>query len=188
MRRRMTRTLAVLPLAAAIALVPAAPASAQPPQVPEPATFTSTLIAQATADQVVADDGTPAPGEPGATGVFVLRINSELDVVCYDITLLGVTPPFESPADTATHLQEGFPGESGFPRMVFPDPQGPAGGPLNSTGCLQGPFTTGVIVDGVDTGTGFTLAQLEADPPAWFVDTHTAQFRVGAVRGQLAPA
>lgn len=69
--------------------------------------------------------------------------------------------------------------------MVFPDPQPASGGMMTSKGCLKGPFTTGVIVDGVDTGTGFTLAQLEANPSGWFVDVHTAQFRTGAVRGQL---
>ena len=70
--------------------------------------------------------------------------------------------------------------------MVFPDPQGPPGGPMTSKGCLQGPFTTGVVVDGVDTGTGFDVKALEANPAAWFVDTHTRQFRNGALRGQLS--
>lgn len=189
MNRTTWRGLAALPLATATLLAASAtPAHAQDTPVPEPPAFTSTLVANASPDQVVDDAGAPAPGQPGATGLFVLRVNSQLDIVCYDITLLGVTPPYESSARTATHLQEGFPGESGNPRMVFPDPQGPPGGPLTSKGCLKGPFTTGVIVDGVDTGTGFTLAMLEANPQAWFVDTHTAAFRTGAVRGQLAPA
>lgn len=97
-----------------------------------------------------------------------------------------MTPPFSSPARTATHLQEGQPNESGNPRMAFPDPQGPPGGPMTSKGCLQGPFTTGVVVGGVDTGTGFAVTDLEANPASWFVDIHTEQYRTGALRGQLS--
>ena len=62
--------------------------------------------------------------------------------------------------------------------------QGPFG-TLVSEGCLQGPFTTGVAPDGTDTGEGFTLDQIEADPSAFFTDTHTSAFTAGAVRGQL---
>lgn len=153
--------------------------------VPEPTSFTSTETVTLTPDAVRDDAGAPVPGQPGASGTVVLRLNSQLDVICYDITLTGVTPPYASPARTATHLQEGGPDQSGYPRMVFPDPSGPAGGPQTSKGCLKGPFTTGVVVNGVDTGTGFALSQVEANPAAWFTDVHTEQFRTGAVRGQL---
>lgn len=188
----MTRSLPRLTLLCLVALVPsvlwAVPAAAADDSVPEPPTFTSTLTSAVTPDQVVDDQGKPVPGQPGASGTFTLKVNSQTNVVCYDITLTGVTQPYESSARTATHLQEGKPGESGYPRMVFPDPQGAPGGPLTSKGCVQGPFRTGVVVGGRDTGAGFTLAQLEANPADWFVDVHTQQFRVGAVRGQLAKA
>ena len=181
-----------LALLCAAALVPsvvwAVPAAAADDPVPEPPTFTSTLTSTATPDQVVDDFGKPVPGQPGASGTFTLRVNSQQNIICYDITLTGVTQPFESSARTATHLQEGKPGESGYPRMVFPDPQGPPSGPLTSKGCLKGPFTTGVVLRHGDTGKGFTLAMLERSPADWFVDVHTKQFRVGAVRGQLAKA
>lgn len=36
-----------------------------------------------------------------------------------------------------------------------------------------------------DTAEGFTVAQIEANPPAFFADTHTAEFTAGAIRGQL---
>lgn len=164
----------------------AAPALAEDAPVPPPATFTSTLTAMATPETVVDDGGKPSPGQPGAKGTFTLKLNSQMNIVCYEIMVMGVTPPFASPARTATHLQEGQPNQSGNPRMVFPDPQGPPGGPMTSKGCLQGPFTTGLVVNGADTGTGFDVKQLEANPAAWFVDTHTQQFRNGAVRGQLS--
>ena len=183
-------TLHRLTLLCVAALVPsvvwAVPAAAADASVPEPPTFTSTLTSSLTPDQVVDDAGKPVPGQPGASGTVTLKVNSQMNVVCYDITLTGVTQPYESSARTATHLQEGKPGESGYPRMVFPDPQGPPGGPLTSKGCLQGPFTTGVVLARGDTGRGFTLAMLERNPAEWFLDVHTKQFRTGAVRGQLA--
>lgn len=96
--------------AASVALLvsPGAASGADEP-VPEPPNFTSILTSTATPDKVVDDAGRPAPGQPGALGFFTLRVNSQLDVVCYEIVLQGVTPPFESPARTATHLQEGPP-------------------------------------------------------------------------------
>jgi hypothetical protein len=36
-----------------------------------------------------------------------------------------------------------------------------------------------------DTGTGFSVAQLEANPEGFFSDTHTVEFAAGAIRGQL---
>ena len=56
-----------------------------------------------------------------------------------------------------------------------------------SMGCLTGPFLTGVKAeDGSDTGTGFTVRQIEDDPASFFTDSHTALFPIGVVRGQLA--
>ena len=52
---------------------------------------------------------------------------------------------------------------------------------------MQGPFTTGLDDEetGQDTGTGFSLAELEADPAGFSADTHTVEYAAGAVRGQL---
>ena len=53
---------------------------------------------------------------------------------------------------------------------------------------MSGPFTTGVLappMTGVDTGTGFKLAQIEANPAGFFTDSHTKLFVPGVVRGQL---
>lgn len=162
----------------------AGPAAAET-EVGEPATFTSAFTVMATPDQVVAD-GEPVGGAPGATGTFSLRINSDLDIVCYDITTTGVEPPYESAAKTSTHVHESGAGDSGPPRLAFPDPEG-SGDTRTSSGCLQGPFTTGLDDEttGEDTGAGFTLAQIEADPSGFAADVHTSQFVPGAVRGQL---
>jgi hypothetical protein len=160
-------------------------ASAQETEVPEPSEFTSMFTARATPDMVVNNDGVATPGQAGATGTFDYRINSDLEIICYDIELRGVTPPYQSPAKTATHIHEGDAGSAGPPRLAFPNPEDAGDGTLRSSGCLEGPFTTGVMANGQDSGTGFTLDRIEADPAAFFTDTHTAQFTAGAVRGQL---
>ncbi|KNC18674.1 hypothetical protein AC792_10660 [Arthrobacter sp. RIT-PI-e] len=170
-------------VAALVAVLGASPAYADT-AVERPDTFTSAFTVSATPDQVINSDGDSAPGEPGALGTYNFMINSDEEIICYDIALTGVTPPYQSPANTATHIHEAVAGESGPPRIAFPNPEGE--GTLTSAGCLQGPFTTGVLNDGVDTGEGFSLKEIEADPAGFMADTHTAAFVPGAVRGQLA--
>lgn len=184
--RRTARRVAVLTAltTSAVALSVGA-ASAQDAEVPEPSSFTSMFTAMATPDMVINADGVATPGEPGATGTFDYRINSDDEVICYDIVLRGVTPPYMSPARTATHIHQAAEGAAGPPRIALPNPEDAGDGTLRSEGCLQGPFTTGITANGADTGAGFTLAQIEADPSAFFTDTHTAAFMAGAVRGQL---
>ncbi|CAM3303315.1 CHRD domain protein [Arthrobacter ulcerisalmonis] len=166
------------------ALVAAAPASAET-TVDRPDSFTSMYSVQALPENVVGPDGAPAPGEPGAWGTFNFMINSDLDVICYDISLTGVTGPYQSAAKTATHIHQAVQGKNGPPRLAFPNPVGE--GNSTSAGCLKGPFTTGLKADnGTDTGEGFTLKQIEANPSGFSADTHTAAFVPGAVRGQLA--
>jgi len=183
--RRSLRLATLATLSAGLVGLGAGTAAAQDVEVAEPATFTSMFTAMATPDMVVNNDGVATPGEAGATGTFHYRINSETEVICYDITLDGVTPPYQSPARTATHIHEGDAGRAGPPRIAFPNPEDAGDGTLRSEGCLQGPFTTGIMANGSDTGTGFTLARIEADPASFFTDTHTSTFTAGAVRGQL---
>ena len=171
--------------AAAATLIVAAPAAAET-TVPEPSSFTSAFTVMATPDQVIANDGAAVAGEPGATGTFDFRINSDTEVICYDITLRGVTGDYQSPAKTATHIHEAARGQAGPPRIAFPNPVDRGDGTRTSSGCLQGPFTTGIVNDGVDTGTGFTVAELEANAAGFAADTHTAANPAGAVRGQLS--
>ena len=155
-------------------------------EVDRPEEFTSAFTVMATPDQVVNAEGEAAPGEEGATGDFMFWINSEEEVICYEITLEGVTGGYESPALTATHIHDGAAGESGPPRIAFPDPEPIGDEPRTSSGCLAGPFMTGVEGDdGADTGEGFSLAEIEADPAGYYADPHTEDFVPGVVRGQL---
>ncbi len=170
--------------AAALALAATTPANAET-AVPEPDSFTSAFVVNATPGEVIDTNGNPAPGEPDASGTFEFRINSDLEIICYDITLTGVTGEYQSPAKTATHIHEAAAGASGPPRIAFPNPVDDGSGTRTSSGCLQGPFTTGLAPNGTDTGTGFTLAQIEANPAGFTGDTHTAAYAAGTVRGQL---
>ncbi|RUR03068.1 CHRD domain-containing protein [Labedella endophytica] len=185
--KRISRNLTVAGGAAvALALVAASPAHAET-EVSEPDSFTSAFTVMATPDQVINADGDVAAGEEGASGTFTFRINSDEEIICYDIVLTGVTGEYESPAKTATHIHQAALGEPGPPRIAFPNPVDDGSGERTSSGCLQGPFTTGIESDaGTDTGEGFTLAQIEADPAAFTGDSHTASFPAGVVRGQLS--
>lgn len=183
-RTLTARTALVAGAVGALALTGIGPAAAET-EVAEPATFTSAFTAMAVPGTVVNADGVATPGQPGASGTFMYRINSDTEVICYDITLTGVTPPYQSPAKTATHIHQAAAGQAGPPRLALDNPEDAGNGTSTSSGCLQGPFTTGVVADGADTGTCFTLDQIEADPASFSTDTHTSAFAAGAVRGQL---
>ena len=184
MRRTSVRLAALSALTVGALALSGGAALAQDGQVDEPARFTSMFTSMATPDMVIGMNNQPAPGQPGATGTFDYRINSDEEIICYDLRLEGVTGEYQSPARTATHIHEAVPGMAGPPRIAFPNPQG-EGNTRTSSGCLQGPFTTGVMANGQDSGTGFSLKQIEADPAKFFGDTHTAGFTAGTVRGQL---
>lgn len=149
--------------------------------------FTSTQMVKATPDQVV-NGTTPTGGLAGASGTYNFGINSQTETICYNITLYGFRGEYQSPAATATHIHEAARGASGPPRIAFPNPQPVAGNKdvRNSVGCITGPFKTGVLANGVDTGAGFKLASIEKNPAGFFADVHSSLAVPGAVRGQLA--
>lgn len=149
--------------------------------------FTSTQAVKATPDQVV-NGTTPTGGLAGASGTYNFGINSLTDTICYNITLYGFRGEYQSPAATATHIHEAARGASGPPRIAFPNPQPLASNKdvRNSVGCLTGPFKTGVLANGVDTGAGFKVANIEKNPSGFFADVHSSLAVPGAVRGQLA--
>jgi hypothetical protein len=149
--------------------------------------FTSMQTIHAVPEEVV--NGTEATGGlAGATGQFNFGINSAMNMICYNITLHNFQGDFSSPATTATHIHEAAKGASGPPRISFPNPEpvGTDGVVRNSAGCLKGPFVTGVMVEGKDSGEGFHVNMIEANPSAFMADTHSSLALPGAVRGQLA--
>ncbi|XKK41849.1 CHRD domain-containing protein [Nocardiopsis sp. ARC36] len=183
--RRTAAGAAAIVAAGALAATQGASAHADD-KASTPRTFTSAYTVKATPGMVVDNEGNPARGERGARGTFEFRINSDAEVICYRIEFTGVTTPYRSPARTATHIHQASAGEFGPPRLAFPDPVDDGDGVLRSSGCMRGPFTTGVDdANGNDTGEGFSLSQIEDDPRSFYADTHTAAFPAGAIRGQL---
>lgn len=88
-------------------------------------------------------------GTESATGTAELVLDPNEEVICFHISVCRVTPPYESPANTATHIHEAEEGEAGPPVVVFPDPRPRdpnADGRRSSSGCLPGElaFETGV--------------------------------------------
>ena len=159
------------------------------PSSGSPFHFTSTFNVVATPDQVV-NGTTSTPGEPGAVGYFNFGLNSDLNVICYNITLEGVTGDYQSPALTATHIHEAVKGASGPPRMAFPNPMPISEDPnvvRTSVGCLTGPFVTGLTNSetGLDQGAGFEVKEIEDNPAGFMTDSHTTKYVPGVVRGQI---
>lgn len=188
---RATRRTAAATLALALPLALGALASSAtadtPDQVDPPDTFTSAFFVDATPGNVIGPDNTtPSGGDPDGSGEFLFFINSDEEIICWDITTENVEPPYQSAAKTATHIHQTPAGTNGPPRIAFPNPEGPDGSDIRtSSGCSEGPFTTGLQANGQDTGTGFTLDQIEANPSGFSADTHTSSAVPGAVRGQL---
>ena len=100
--------------------------------------FTSTYHIVATPDQVV-NGTTPTGGLSGVTGYYDFGINSDLDLICWYIKLVGFRGEYQSPAKTATHVHQGARGASGPPRLAFPNPSGD-GHERYSVGCMTGMF------------------------------------------------
>ncbi|KAH8666549.1 hypothetical protein BX600DRAFT_435949 [Xylariales sp. PMI_506] len=154
--------------------------------------FTSTYRVSATPEQVINGTGAAAKytgGLSGASATFKFGIISSTNTICYHISVRGFRGEYQSPAKTATHIHEGPSGASGPPRLAFPDPvpekaHKPEGRRV-SVGCMTGPFTTGVLANGVDTATGFHVSQIENNPQAFYADIHSSLAVPGAVRGQL---
>jgi hypothetical protein len=150
-----------------------------------PFQFTSTYKVVTSPHEVVNSDNEPTGGLEGCTGLFLYGINVHENVICFNITVDGFEGEYESPATSATHIHEAPKGKAGPPRIAFPNPVEIAEGRRNSVGCLRGPFKTGVVTDGVDSGDGFHLSQIEEDPSAFFTDVHSSLAVPGATRGQL---
>jgi hypothetical protein len=166
--------------------------------VKEPKHFTSAFHTRAVNTTIITNAGEPVAGQVGAYGQFSFKVNSDKNIICWDITTVGVTGEYQSPAVTATHIHQARAGAAGPPRIAFANPEYVSTNAMGaevrrSKGCQQAPFVTGVLANngaGPDTGSasGFTLKQIEEDPAAFFADTHTVAFSAGAVRGQLNPS
>lgn len=83
--------------------------------------------------------------------------------ICVSLLVDRIRPP------TAAHIHDGSAGQNGPVKIPLPTPNG--GNPGASAGCIA---------------IGSTLsAKLRANPAAFYVNVHNAQFPGGAIRGQL---
>jgi hypothetical protein len=110
-------------------------------------------------------------GDPDGSGVAVLRVDSDADVVCYTIVVRNISAPTEpAPGLGSAHVH----------------------GPLPATGIaidLDAVFmaagaTTFIASDCVGAS-GATIDAVLANPELFYVNVHNAQFPAGAVQGSL---
>lgn len=135
----------------------------------ESSTFTVRLSWENEVDDE-ADPPALGQGQEGATGVALLRLDSDQGIVCADFVVDGVD---EADAFTGAHLHQGGPDENGPVVAAFetPDERG------ESSTC------TNTFTDGFEPIE--TLQAVEANPSGWYLNVHTEAFPDGVVRGQL---
>jgi len=104
------------------------------------------------------------PGDPDGFGVAAFSADTATGQVCYAINVGGISLPA-----TAAHIHKGAPGVAGpivIP-LTAPDEEGAA------SGCVSNVDKT-------------VLADILANPSAYYVNVHTSDFPQGALRGQLS--
>lgn len=105
------------------------------------------------------------PGDPDGSGTASITIDPDTGKVCWDISVSNIADA------TQSHIHVGAAGVSGD--VVVPlDVDGFSG---STKGC----------VEGLDKA---LLAKIIANPAGYYVNVHTADFKPGAVRGQLSAA
>lgn len=102
----------------------------------------------------------PGPGDPTASGSFAGTFSVGHRTICYELTYQGTTA-------TAAHIHRGTAGEAG-PVVVPLEP--PADGSVRA--CTEAPRSL--------------VREIVVDPSSFYVNVHSAEFPMGAARGQLA--
>jgi hypothetical protein len=101
----------------------------------------------------------PVKGDPNGTGFVVVHLNAGKGTTCWSFKAVsGIGKP------TMAHIHKGKKGASG-PVVV------PFGASYKASGCVKTPKGT--------------LARIESNPNAYYVNIHNAKYPAGALRGQL---
>jgi hypothetical protein len=104
----------------------------------------------------------PAMGDPDGSGAAVLRVNVGQSQICYDLQVSSIAPA------TMAHIHKA---------------------PATDAGPVVVPLTA-PSADGKSSACVTAAADLVKDilqtPAAYYVHVHNAEFRAGAVRGQLS--
>ncbi len=98
-------------------------------------------------------------GEEEGSGLAVLHLNAAKGSVCWSYTKLH-----DVKGPQASHIHKGAPGKAG-PVVV------PLGGAYKAKGCT--------------TASKKLVEAIESHPSAYYVNIHNAEYKAGAVRGQL---
>lgn len=101
-----------------------------------------------------------AGGDTDGSGTFSATIDTSKGQLCYELTVSGIA------AASAAHIHRGEEGKNGGPVVSL---EAPAEG--SSKACVD-----------VDAD---VLSELAANPAGFYVNVHNAEFKGGALRGQL---
>ena len=104
----------------------------------------------------------PAAGDPDGMGHATLKVDAAKSQVCYSLMVEGIAPA------TMAHIHKGG-----------ADAAGPVAVPLTS------PDAAGKSA-GCATVDAAVVTDMLTNPGGYYVNVHNAEFRGGAVRGQLA--
>ncbi|MDP9070853.1 MAG: CHRD domain-containing protein, partial [Actinomycetota bacterium] len=102
----------------------------------------------------------PGPGDPDGGGTAFISLNSGQDLLCLTLSVTGIAPA------TSVHLHNA-----------------PAGatGPVIASFLLADDSSTGCVPVGNEV-----IKEIRRNPDSYYVEVHNAEFRDGALRGQLA--
>ncbi len=103
----------------------------------------------------------PGPGDPEGSGTAEIRVNPGQGRICFTLTVSGIAPA------TAAHIHPGAAGQARPPIVNLAPPTSGT-----SSGCVD-----------VDRAVAQTIIR---NPSNFYVNVHNAEFKAGAVRGQLS--